>query len=238
MKLVFTKEGELEAVLTGLLIAHKAKFYITVHLINCLYLIKKCQEARADNEVLALAARNKAIKMDDENVIYKDEVDFKYTIRRILSEDLISSGIKENMKQDTNLETDDALYAQVLMLSDKYLVYQYQKAVPIDFTADITLQYTRSVTPCLQKIQEKVEMILNAKKNSELLVKHYNPDIRKRLGDSDDESSDDLDSSVDEEAAKPKLGLFTQLKTGLKAGLQMDDDPDAKSAAALKEEKL
>ena len=85
------------------------------------------------------------------------------------------------------------------MLSDKYLVYQYQKAVPIDFIADITVQYIRSVTPCVQKIQEKVEMVVKAKKNEELLVKHYNPDIRKRQGDSEDESSDDLDSSVEEE---------------------------------------
>ena len=98
MKQVFTKEGELETVLTGLLIAHKHKFYITVHLINCLYLIEKCKEQPADNEVLALVARNKDIKMEDENVIYKDDVDFKYTVRRILSEDLIKEGIKENMK--------------------------------------------------------------------------------------------------------------------------------------------
>jgi len=107
MKRVFTKKGELESVLTGLLVAHKHKFYITVHLINCLYLIEKCKERPGGNEVLALVAKREGKKMDDENTIYKDEVDFKYTVRRILSEDLTKQGIMENMKQDTNLETDD-----------------------------------------------------------------------------------------------------------------------------------
>jgi len=118
------------------------------------------------------------------------------------------------------------------MLSQKYLVYQYQKAVPIEFTADITVQFTRSVTPCLQKIQEKVEMVVKAKKHAELLVKNYNPDIRKRQGDSEDESSDDLDSSADEEGNDKKLDLFAMVADGL----EMDKDPDAKTAAEKKED--
>ena len=57
--------------------------------------------------------------------------------------------IKENMKKDIGCRDDDELVAQLLMFSDKYVVYQYQKAVPIDFIADITIQFKRSVTPCL-----------------------------------------------------------------------------------------
>ena len=109
---VFTGDEDLTKVIVDLLVAHKHKFYITVHLINCLYLIEKCKEEPGKpNEVLALVAKNKNIKMDDENVIYKDDVDFKYAMRRILCEDLVKDGIKENMKKDTNLETDDELYA-------------------------------------------------------------------------------------------------------------------------------
>ena len=53
--------------------------------------------------------------MDDLNRVtgtgYKDDVDFKYTVRRILSEDLVKEKVKENMKRDADLETDDELYA-------------------------------------------------------------------------------------------------------------------------------
>lgn len=53
------------------------------------------------------------------------------------------------MKKDIKMHNDDELVAQLLIFSDKYVVYQYQKAVPIDFIADITIQFKRSVTPCL-----------------------------------------------------------------------------------------
>lgn len=71
----------------------------------------------------------------------------------------------------------------------------------------------------------------NAEKNDELLIRNYNPDIKKRVGDSDEESSDDLDSSIDED--KPKqFDLFAMV-----AGkLQMDYDPNAKTKAQLEQE--
>ena len=81
------------------------------------------------------------------------------------------------------------------------------------------------MTPCLQAIQDKVELVNKAKKDGALLIRNYNPNIRKRLGDSDDESSDDLDSSIEEE--KPKqFDLFAYAA----AKLQMDYDPNAKTA--------
>ena len=71
-----------------------------------------------------------------------------------------------------------------------------------------------------------------AKKDGALLIRNYNPNIKKRLGDSDDESSDDLDSSIEEEEKPKEFDLFAFAADKL----QLDVDPNHKTAAQIKEE--